>query len=428
MTQPTFSLVSLGCPRNRVDSENMVQELQHAGLTLVQEGTGEPITVINSCAFIQPAIDETEANILHFIDQKKSGKLKYLVITGCYPGRFDKADLTKKFPEVDLWISTKEASRIKQEISRLVFQRAFHSHEARYTKITPSHYAYIKISEGCNNGCSYCTIPKIRGKHASRPLKQILDDCKKQLGFGAKELILVAEDTTAWGIDLYNKPSLPLLLSEVAALSEAWIRLMYVHPARVDAELIHTLANTPTICRYLDMPIQHTETDLLTAMHRKHDQAHLTQVLAQLRDALPDLALRTTLIVGFPGETQAHIDALIAYLTDHPFDHIGCFGYSDETGTRAHRLDGKVSDAAIDDRIHQVMTKQMAQVAVRNRSRLGETVTVLYEGDGIARSYREAPEVDSVIRVSNADTCPPGQFYSLTITGVDGYDLVGEFV
>ena len=423
-------MVSLGCARSLVDSEKMVEALHNGGFSLVAEGSAEQITILNTCSFIQSAIDETEANLEALIRRKQDGIIKYLVVTGCYVSRFKRPDLEAKYPQVDIWLNTLEESKVQSELAKLVFNRKFQPATSvrPYTKLTPSHYAYVKISEGCNNWCSFCTIPKIRGEHTSKPIPDILTEANLQVQFGAKELLLIAEDTTCWGEDLYGKPSLPLLLRALGEVDVPWIRPMYIFPSRVDDELIETLATTDNIIPYLDMPIQHINSELLGLMNRRHDQAFLREIIRKLYVAIPNLALRTSLILGFPGETEAMFEELMAFIEEVHFSHIGCFSYSHEAETKSARLPDVVAPDVAQKRIRQLMEKQKQLIQVRNQARLGQVETVLFEGQNLSRSTREAPEVDGVIVLTNPGACHPGRFYDAKITQINGYDCVAEVV
>lgn len=428
-SRSSFSFISLGCARTLVDSENIVNSLHGAGFDLVEEGSQESITVLNTCSFIQAAIDETESNIRHLITKKNMGDLKYLAVVGCYPSRFKKPDLQKKFPEVDIWLTTQEEGQLKNQLSELVFKRKFTpSKQVKYTKLTPSHYTYLKISEGCDNWCAFCTIPKIRGTHRSRPIDELVAETKQHIALGTKELLLVAEDTTAWGDDMFGEPRFHELLTALSMCDVEWIRPMYIFPSRVDSTLIQTMKNTPRITPYIDMPIQHVNSELLASMNRRHDKAFLEKIMDEMVAEIPDIAVRTTFIIGYPGETEEHVDELIAFIEKYPFTHIGCFGYSEEKETRAARLDNKVPENVIRDRIQRVMSRQFELLQERHKARIGKTYRYLYEGNGYGRTVYEAPEVDGIVRVDTTENLEPGQFYTVEITGIDGYDLTCKLV
>lgn len=420
-----FSFISLGCARTLVDSEGLVNALHGAGFQLVEEGSKESLTVLNTCSFIKAAIDETEANIRLLIDKKNSGDLKYLAVVGCYPSRFKKADLSVKFPEVDIWLTTQEESQLKSLLSELVFKEKFTpSAIPPYKKLTPSHYSFLKISEGCDNWCSFCTIPKIRGTHVSKTVDEVVSDAKIQIALGAKELLLIAEDTTAWGEDIYGKPSFHILLDALAQLDVTWIRPMYIFPSRVNKELIDVMTKYPTISNYIDMPIQHVSTPLLKSMNRRHDREFLEKVLNDFRNVMPDIAIRTTLILGYPGETEQDVDDLVQFIEDYPFAHIGCFGYSEEKETRAARIKEKIAPDVIRKRIERVMTRQHELVEQRNKARIGQTLDIVIDRADFGRSEYEAPEVDGGIRIQSDKVLVPGHVHKGTIIDAKGYDLV----
>ncbi len=389
----------------------------------MNEGTGESITILNTCSFIQAAINETEENIGQLIGRKKQGLIKYLVVTGCYPSRFKVPELEQRFPEVDLWLTTMQEDQVQAQLAQLVFKQKFApSPIKKVFKLTPPHYTYLKISEGCNNWCSFCTIPKIRGEHVSKPLEIVLEEASEHLKAGAKELIIVAEDTTAWGEDIYGKPSLPLLLTELAKLPVAWIRLMYIFPSRVDDELIRVIKETTNICNYIDMPVQHICSDLLKQMNRRHDKPFLEKLLSDFKREIPELALRTTFIMGFPGETEDHVNELLEFMEKHPFDQLGCFAYSEEKETRSARLEPKNDMKTIRKRIQRVMEKQFEIASRLNQARVGGVETCIYEGNKTGRTYAQAPEVDGKVFFGDDKGLVVGNFYDITITGAKGYD------
>jgi len=423
-----FSVVSLGCARTLVDTEKMVQSLQKRGFGLVPEGS-EQISILNTCSFIQSAIDETETNIVAMSERKKRGEIRYLVVTGCYPSRFKKPELQARYPEVDIWLTTQEEDRLQTELAQLIFKKRFlPSRPVRYTKLTPSHYSYIKISEGCDNWCSFCTIPKIRGVHTSKSVEAVLEEARLQVSFGARELILIAEDTTAWGEDLYGKPSLPVLLNALVTVPGVeWIRLMYIFPPRVNAELIDTINAHPSIIPYLDMPVQHANTRLLELMNRKYSGEFLRGLITELITKIPTLVLRTSLILGFPTETEDDVQELLQFIEDYPFAHLGCFAYSEERETRSARLEPKLPIDEIQRRINRVMTRQAELVSRRNQALVGQKLRMVYEGNRVGRSYREAPDVDGRLLVADPKHLQPGDVVEVTIIGVSDLDLTVSF-
>jgi ribosomal protein S12 methylthiotransferase len=425
MKKGNFSLISLGCARTLVDSEKAIDSLQQIGFTLVPEGTQEKITILNTCSFIQAAIDETETNILTLQEKKRSGEIKHLVVIGCYPSRFKKKELELKYPLVDIFLTTQEQHLLHQQLYSLVFSKKFAPTKTQkpYLKLTPSHYSYLKISEGCDNWCAFCTIPKIRGTHISKTIEDIKEEAIKQLSYGAKELILIAEDTTAWGEDIYGKPSLHLLLEELATLPVEWIRLMYIYPSRVNEDLIQVIKKHKNICRYIDMPIQHASNSQLDSMKRNHSKEHLEWIFNRFKEEIPDLVFRTTLIAGFPGETEENHQELLTFLHDFPFHQLGCFAYSVERETRAFRFENKCDEKTIKFRVESVMETQYNIIKKINKEFINKTVSILYEGNNLGRAYFQAPEVDGSLVIDTKKTLVPGQFYSGKIIAVNGYDM-----
>ncbi|MEK9727977.1 MAG: 30S ribosomal protein S12 methylthiotransferase RimO [Candidatus Margulisiibacteriota bacterium] len=421
-----FSLISLGCARTLVDSEEMVQSMQTVGFKMVPEGTKEEVMVLNTCSFIQAAIDETEANIEQLLERKKRHEIKYVCVVGCYPSRFKASELAAKYPDVDLWCSTKDEKNLHKQMAELVFKTKFIPETKKtYTKISPSHYAYLKISEGCDNWCTFCTIPKIRGTHTSKTINEIRHEAKIQMAMGAKELIIIAEDTTAWGEDLYGEPCLERLIEGLADL-DVWIRLMYIFPSRVTDKLIKTIANTKNVIPYIDMPIQHVNSDLLAAMNRRHDKSFLIDVINKMRSAIPNLAIRTSFICGFPGETEAHVTELCDFLAEHHIDHIGCFTYSKERETRSARFAQQVTPEIAKERVDTIMSHHINLRGNRQLTRMGEVINVLYEGNRTCRSVFEAPEVDNLIILDQDPGVPAGSLFKVKLNGVSGIDFLAK--
>ncbi len=421
-----FGLISLGCARTLVDSEDMVQSMQSVGFKMVPEGTKEEVMVLNTCSFIQAAIEETEQNIDQLIIRKKQNDIKYVCVVGCYPSRFKEQELTEKYPDVDLWCTTKDEKTLHKRMAELVFKEKYTPKKVpTYTKISPSHYAYLKISEGCDNWCTFCTIPKIRGKHTSKSIEAIRQDAKIQIGMGAKELIIIAEDTTAWGEDIYGKPCLEKLIEGLADL-DVWIRLMYIFPSRVTPQLIDTIATTKNVIPYIDMPIQHVNTDLLKAMNRRHDKSFLEHVITDMRSAIPNLAIRTSFICGFPGETEEHVTEICNFLETYHIDHIGCFTYSKERETRSARYADHVPSDIAKARVDTLMQHHFKLRGDRQLRRMGETIQVLYEGNRTCRSVFEAPEVDNVIILDKDPKLPAGHRINVKLNGVSGIDFLAK--
>jgi ribosomal protein S12 methylthiotransferase len=427
--KPSFSLISLGCARTLVDSESITNKLQDIGFQWVDEGCQEEVTILNTCSFIQAAIEETESNIDELILRKKAGDIKHLAVVGCYPSRFKKAALELKYPEVDVWLSTQEQGQINEKLSELIFKKKFQPVvKHAYTKFTPSHYSYLKISEGCDNWCSFCTIPKIRGKHKSIPLDEVIELARKQLSFGAKELIVIAEDTTAWGEDIYGKPSFDILLDELAKLPVKWIRPMYIFPSRVNQDLIDVIAKHDNITNYIDVPVQHVSNSILESMNRRHDKKFLENMMDNFVSTIPDIEFRSTFLLGYPGETEEDIKDVISFLNQYPIAQLGCFAFSEERETRSYKLDNKIDSDIIKKRVEQVMDTQYNLIKERNLKKIGKRYDMVYEGNGLGRAEFQAPEVDGQLLISNSDELRLGEFYTVEITGVDNYDLEAKVV
>ena len=423
-----FGLISLGCARTLVDSEDMVQSMQSVGFKMVPEGTKEEVMVLNTCSFIQAAIEETEQNIDQLILRKKQNDIKYVCVVGCYPSRFKEHELATKYPDVDLWCTTKDEKTLHKRMAELVFKEKFTPKtKPNYTKISPSHYAYLKISEGCDNWCTFCTIPKIRGKHTSKSIAEIRQDAKIQMAMGAKELVMIAEDTTAWGEDLYGQPCLEKLIEGLADL-DVWIRLMYIFPSRVTDTLIETIATTKNVIPYIDMPIQHVNSDLLAAMNRRHDKAFLETIITKMKNAIPNLAIRTSFICGFPGETDAHIKEICDFLDTYHIDHIGCFTYSKERETRSARYEDHVPGEIAKARVDTLMAHHFKLRGNKQLGRMGEVLDVLYEGNKMCRSVYEAPEVDNLIILDQDPGVPAGSMLRVKLNGVSGIDFLAKTI
>jgi ribosomal protein S12 methylthiotransferase len=415
-----FSIISLGCPKNLVDSEKVATILEQSGYTLVAENTNEDIVILNTCAFITSAVEECLDNINYLLERKAKGQIKYLVVIGCFPSRYKVKLLAAQIPEVDLWLPIKDEQKIMAALSALLrIPLPVQKNDAQL-KLYEPHYAYLKISEGCSNHCTYCTIPKIRGSYESKSLEEIVKEAKHQISLGAKELILIAEDTTAWS-------GLPALLQELVRLDIKWLRILYAYPSKISSELIAVLKKNTQICTYLDMPIQHVSNHILKAMNRKYTKEDLLNLLKEIRKELPKIVLRTSLIIGFPGETKEDHAELMSFIEQGFFDHIGCFSYSDEQGTVAQKRKGKVGKRIIRKRVQEVMLLQKNKQVELNQKYRGKTLDFVYEGQGAGRTYRDAPDIDGQLILNNIPTgLTIGQFYQAQITNIQGYDLLGE--
>jgi len=441
---PRVSLISLGCPRTLVDSELYLGRLKQVGYEIAEEVDGADVAIINTCSFIQESIQESVDTILQVVALKQQGRLKAVVVAGCLVQRF-KQGLITELPEVDGFVGVDGFGEIETVVQRaLEGQRAQRLRarpqiphwEARVARepLAPAHYAYLKISEGCLKGCSFCVIPKIKGPLSSRPIEAVVAEGRQLVEErGAKELIVVGQDTSDYGVDLYGQPRIAEVLRRLARESGAsWIRLLYCHPRGVTQELIETIRDEPRICSYLDMAIEHADDTVLARMNRGMTQARLRATIQQLRREIPDIALRTSVIVGFPGETEAAFERLLAFLQEVQFERLGAFQYSHEEGSAAYRYTEQVSTATRRARFDRLMQQQQAIAAAVNQRWIGTTTEVLIdEADCddprvfLGRTRADCPEVDGGVFVQSDHALTPGTLLPVRITESYEYDLVG---
>jgi ribosomal protein S12 methylthiotransferase len=435
MTKQTFKIgmVSLGCPKNQVDAEQMLGILSASGCEITAEQSEADVIVVNTCGFIESAKEESIGAILDAAKMKKQGKCRAVIVAGCLAQRY-KDELAKELPEADAIIGTAEVPRIG-DICRKVLGGEHLVQVAGPAMVyglprlstTPRHYRYLKIAEGCSNRCSYCAIPLIRGNFTSRPAASIIDEARRLADDGAKELILLAQDSTGYRDDRTDLPALLRKLARVPGI--AWVRLMYVYPGRISDALIAVLAEEEKLCNYLDMPVQHIDDKVLTAMNRRGTSADIRRTIATLRKRVPGIALRTSIITGFPGETGAAFQRLLSFVKDTEFDHLGVFTYSPEEGTPAAGLEHQVAPEIAQERLDRIM-KAQAKISLRkNRSLIGTRQTVLVDGledDAIfGRMASQAPEIDGAVYLSETDAAP-GELTEVLITDASEYDLVGK--
>jgi len=443
MNAKTFAFVSLGCPKNLVDSERMLGKLAQDGYVLVPDPADADVVVVNTCGFIEPARQESLAVIREMLELKKQGHVKSVVVAGCLAER--KGDeLLKEVPEVDQIVGVFGREEISQVVDRATAGR----HEQRSLfrpapvraqedtarlRITPRHYAYLKISEGCDRLCTFCAIPGMRGKHVTKPIEEVLREARELAEDGVRELIVVAQDTTYYGLDLYGKVRLAELLRELNEVDGIdWVRILYAYPIHFTDELIDTLAGTSKVLPYLDMPLQHINDRVLKRMQRRVNRESTENLLSRLRSAIPNLALRTTFIVGFPGETDAEFEELLAYVKATRFERVGVFPYSFEPGTPAARLDGHLPEKIKEERRNRVMEAQQQVAFDWGRQQVGRELSVIVDcpdpevpNHVLARSYADAPEIDGVVRVKGKNI-HPGDLIRVKVTAADGYDLAAR--
>ena len=437
-------MISLGCPRTLVDSELYLGRLKQVGFQVVDAVEGSDTVIINTCSFIQDSIKESIDTVLQAVELKKQGKVKAVVVAGCLVQRF-KQDLIKELPEVDGFVGVDGFGDIQT-----VVQRALHGEHPRSLRLrpqvldwgerveraalTPSHYAYLKVSEGCLKGCSFCVIPKIKGPLCSRPLEAVVEEAKQLVETrGVKELIVVGQDTSDYGVDLYQRPRIAELLGALGKLEGVrWIRLLYCHPRGISDELIQTIRDEPKVCKYLDMAIEHADETMLQRMNRGITPERLRERIDALRAQIPGMTLRTSIIVGFPGETEAAFEHLVAFLREVQFERLGAFAYSHEEGSAAFRFPDQVPEAVKQERLNRLMALQQEIAAQVNARAVGRRCDVIIdEADPndarqfMGRTSADCPEVDGVVFVRSDSPLAPGTFVMVTITDSYEYDLVG---
>lgn len=414
-------LESLGCDKNRVDSEKLLSELleKYEGSEVTLDPSEADIAIVNTCSFIGPAKEESINTILDLAEYKKSGRLKKLIVAGCLVERY-KDEIRKELPEID------EIASVNDYVRRLDSQMKRVESGERFTR-------YLKIAEGCDKYCSYCIIPRLRGHFRSIPMDMVLEEARELVEDGAKELILVAQETTLYGTDLYGKKSLHLLLhalSEIEGL--VWIRVLYCYPEEIELPLIEELRDNPKVCHYLDLPIQHSSDRVLKAMNRKTRREELKEKIALLRREIPDICLRTTLITGFPGETEEDFQDVLSFITEERFDRLGVFPYSQEEGTPAANMENQIPESVKNKRLSRIMELQQEiafQKTEEQRGRILKALITGYdeeEGRVILRSYMDSPEIDSFIFVKGPER-ESGDFVQVKVVDTEGYDLIGEY-
>ena len=435
--------ISLGCDKNLVDSEVMLGLLDSRGYQIVDDETIADVIVVNTCCFIHDAREESIQTILEMAEHKKTGRLKALVVTGCLAQRYQQ-EIIDEIPEVDAVLGTASYDKIAEAIDE-----ALGGHTEMYLEdidrlpqvsskrlvTTGGHYAYLKIAEGCDKHCTYCIIPKVRGNYRSVPMEQLLKEAKELAEGGVKELILVAQETTVYGQDIYGEKSLHRLLRELCKIDGIqWIRLLYCYPEEIDANLIRVMKEEPKICHYLDLPIQHASDAILKKMGRRTSKAQLVDTIRTLREEIPDITLRTTLITGFPGETEEQHQELVAFVDEMEFDRLGVFTYSPEENTPAAELPDQIPEEVKEDRQAELMELQQEIAFDLAKDMIDREVLVMIEGKVadenayVGRTYRDAPNVDGLIFINTDEELMSGDFAKVKVTGAMEYDLIGELM
>lgn len=435
--------ISLGCDKNLVDSEVMLGLLDSKGYQIVDDETQADIIVVNTCCFIHDAKEESIQTILDMAQYKTEGRLKALVVTGCLAQRYQQ-EILEEIPEVDAVLGTTSYDKIVDAVEEALAGQghvkmqdldALPLVETKRLVTTGGHFAYLKIAEGCDKHCTYCIIPKIRGNYRSVPMERLIKEAQELAEQGVKELILVAQETTVYGMDLYGRKSLSKLLRELCKISGIrWIRILYCYPEEIDEELIQTIKEEPKICHYLDLPIQHASDGVLKRMGRRTSKAQLVEIIGRLRQEIPDITLRTTLITGFPGETKEQHEELMEFVDEMEFERLGVFTYSQEEDTPAAGFEDQVEEEVKEDRQAEIMELQQEVVFEQAESMIGREVLVMIEGKVadenayVGRTYRDAPNVDGLIFVNTEEELMSGDFARVRVTGAAEYDLIGELI
>jgi ribosomal protein S12 methylthiotransferase len=436
--------ISLGCPKNLVDSESMIGLLKNTGYGITTDKHAADVLVINTCGFIEEAKKESIDAILECVQEKEHGACKAVVVAGCLTQRYSD-ELLQEIPEIDAVIGTSDYPRIGEIVSGVLAGQkvelvsdpdAISDWNFDRVLATPGYTAYLKIAEGCDCACAFCSIPLMRGRHRSRPMESILDEARRLAALGVKELVVISQDTTYYGLDLYGRVRLAELLRELAKIDGIeWIRLHYSYPTRINDELIDVLANEPKLVKYLDMPLQHGSNRLLRIMNRPANADGYVRLIHKLRERVPGIALRSTFIAGHPGETEEDFAILLEFLERCQFDHVGVFAYSQEEDTKAGQMAEQVPQEIKEARRNKAMEVQQKIALAHNQAQVGKTLQVLVEGRSgrrgyshVGRCYRQSPGIDGVVLFNAApgQELKPGDFVQVEITGVHGYDLVGR--
>ena len=433
-------MISLGCPKNQVDAEIMLKTIEDGGFTLTNREDDAEVIIVNTCGFLESAAEEAIEAILEAASYKEAGVLKALIVTGCLAERY-KDDISDEIPEVDVVVgigSNKDIVQIINDTLNGKKQNHFGNKldlalSGNRVLTTPSYLAYLKIAEGCSNCCSYCAIPSIRGPFRSREMGAILYEANQLAQNGVKELVVIAQDTTRYGEDLYGKPQLALLLTELCKIDGLEIiRTLYTYPDRIDDELIETVKTESKLAKYFDIPIQHSEDKILKAMNRRTTKAELIALIEKLRKEIPDVAIRTTLITGFPGETEEDFTNLAEFVVSTKFDKLGCFPYSQEEGTFAAKMENQVELQTRYDRAENIMNEQIDIAAEKNAAKIGKTFKCIVEGyDGGLKAYYgrtmyDAPEIDGKVFFTSKEKLNDGDIVKVLINDFIEYDLLGE--
>lgn len=435
--------ISLGCDKNLVDSEVMLGLLDAKGYQIVDDETQADIIVINTCCFVHDAKEESIQTILEMAEYKTEGRLKALIVTGCLAQRY-RQEIIDEIPEVDAVLGTTAYDKIVEAVEEalagaghveLENVNALPLVDTKRLVTTGGHYAYMKIAEGCDKHCTYCIIPKLRGNYRSVPMERLIQEAKDLAEQGVKELILVAQETTLYGKDIYGEKSLHKLLRELCKVDGIrWIRILYCYPEEIDDNLIQVMKEEKKLCHYLDLPIQHANDEILKRMGRRTSKAQLEEIIGKLKQEIPDITLRTTLITGFPGETEEQHEELKAFVDEMEFDRLGVFTYSPEEDTPAAEMPDQIPEEVKEDRQAEIMELQQEIAFAQAKDMIGEEVLVMIEGKVadenayVGRTYKDAPGVDGLIFINTDEELMSGDFARVKVTGAVEYDLIGELL
>ena len=441
MTKLKVGMISLGCNKNRVDSETALGLLREHGYELTNDPAQADVLMVNTCGFIASAKEESIDAILDMARYKQIGKCRVLVVTGCLAQRYEK-DLMQEIPEIDLLMGVNQYQQLPDALEKALGgvrktycmdDHTYYAHDRVLT--TPSYTAYTRIGEGCSNCCTYCAIPSIRGPFRSRDEESIVEEAKTLANGGVKELVLIAQDVSSYGIDIYGEYRLAHLLDLLCEIDGIeWIRLLYCYPDKITDELIDTMASQPKVLHYIDLPLQHADDKILKAMNRHSTAEETREVIRKLRERMPDIAIRTTFIVGFPGEGDDEFETLAEFVNEEEFERLGCFEYSPQEGTPAAKMENQVDDDVKSRRAEVIMQDQYEIMTEKNNNMIGKTLRVLtesyddYTDSYSGRSYMDAPDIDGKIIFTSPDFIKEGEFVDVEILGVNEYDLLGRTV
>ncbi len=435
-------MISLGCPKNQVDAERMLASFENHSFQITDCYEGADAVVINTCGFIDAAKEEAIENILEMAQLKDEGIIKKIIVTGCLAERY-KEEIFNEMPEVDGVIGIGANGKIAEVIERVLEgERVYEMPPKEELPLvgerlltTPEYWAYLKIGDGCSNRCAYCAIPYIRGNYRSVEFETVIEEAKQLAENGIKEIILIAQDTTAYGIDLYGKLRLPELLNALCEIDGIeWIRMLYCYPDKITDELLEVMKNQPKILHYIDLPLQHADDGVLNAMNRRGDSAFLRNVIGKIRNAVPDAVIRTTMMVGFPGEDEKAFENLAEFVKEIEFDRLGCFAFSPQEGTPAFDMEEQVDEDVKCRRGEIIMQDQLEIVTKKNDEKLGKIYDVIvedydaYSDSYSGRTYMDAPEIDGKIDFTTSNNYKPGDFAKVRVMGINDYDLIGKDV